>query len=707
MNNPAALVSRLALRWRRKVPQIIQSEVSECGLACLAMISGYYRQQIDMTSLRRRFGLSTQGVNLKQLMSIATAMNLRCRPLRLELEELPQLKTPCILHWDLCHFVVLLRAGKRSITIQDPAMGERTLSLSTVSRHFTGVALELWPGEDFTRQKMSRTFRLRGLLKNITGFRGFLAKLLALSLLIEGINLLLPVGTQLIMDHVIIARDRPLLTLICCGLLAFILLRTFSGFCRSWVTLAANAMIDIQWHERLFSHLLRLPYTWFEKRRLGDIQSRFTSLSTIRNVLTTQLTSLVIDSVVALGVLAMMIFYGGWLVWVVVAFMVIYVAMRLLTWPHYRQIAEEQIVNEARASSHFMETLHGMATIKALSLSHLRGMQWLTLKVDAINSGIRISRFDMAFSGASTLIATLDQVAILWLGAGMVIDGHLSLGMFVAFNAYRGEFSMRVADLTNTVLKLRMLNLHIERVADIADEDAEPAGETLPTPAGGQPVALSARGLRFRYDKLSEPVFDKLDINVAAGECVALTGASGCGKTTLMKILAGLVEPERGQIMADGVDIYKAGVEGYRARIACVLQDDKLFAGSIEENIAGFDEALDRARVVECAKLSCIDEEIARMPMGYQTLLSELGSSVSGGQRQRLLIARALYRQPHILFMDQATSHLDLGNESRINAAIASLNVTRIIVAHRPSTIASADRIIEIGALIEKEKRRE
>ncbi len=662
------------------------------------MIAGYYRHHIDMFEFRRKFGLSSQGANLKNIMEIAASLNMRSRAVRLEINELHQLKTPCVLHWDLCHFVVLVKVSRHRVVIHDPALGKRKLNMMQVSQHFTGVALELWPAVDFSCQKVTQQFGLKSILNHVSGFKRFLMKILSLSLLIEGVNLLLPVGTQLVMDHVIIARDQSLLALICLGLLAFIVFRTLLSMCRSWLTLVTSASIDIQWCERLFDHLIHLPHSWFEKRKLGDIQSRFMSLDTIRNVLTTSIVGIVVDGIMATGVMTMMWLYGSWLMWVVFASMAVYVLMRIFTWPLYRQIAEEQIVNEAKVSSHFMETLHGMATIKALSLTRLRSMQWLTLKIDAINSGIRLSRFDMVFGGVSMLVAALDQVIILWLGAGLVIDGTLSLGMFIAFNAYRGEFSSRTVTLVNTLLQLRMLNLHSGRVADIARSEAEPTSQQGLFFENDTAMALYGRGITYRYDKLSRPVVDDLDITVSAGECVALTGASGSGKTTLMKILAGLTIPEGGNVFVNGRDIHKIGIDNYRRYIACVLQDDKLFAGTIEENIAGFDDEMDRSRVVHCAQLSCIDREIMNMPMGYQTLLSELGSSVSGGQHQRLLIARALYRQPKILFMDEATSHLDLANESRINAAIAALNITRIIIAHRPSTIASADRVIEIGS---------
>ncbi len=691
------LLGKLNLKMRRSVPKVMQTEAAECGLASLAMISSYFGKDIDLFSLRQRYGISSNGVNLKQLIDVATQMQLKTRPLALDLNELKALKTPCILHWDLSHFVVLISVRRNKVTIHDPAFGRRVLGIKEVSLHFTGVALELWPSTEFTPETKRSRLQLFSLMKNIDGLKGFLLKLFFFSALIEAVNILLPIGTQLVMDHVIVAEDHDLLTLICLGLLFFILFRTFIGVLRSWITIVTNSLINVQWSSSLFEHLVRLPLNYFEKRKLGDVQSRFSSLDVVRKTFTSGLVNSVMDSIMSISVLVMMFLYGGWLVWVVLGFTVVYIAMRLLTYNYYRQASEELIIKEAKANSHFMETLYGINTLKALSLSKIRSSYWLNLKIDAINADIRITKFDMIFGGISTFIATIDQVIILWLGASMVIDNNMTLGMFVAFNAYRGQFSERAVNLVDMLLQLRMLTLHCERIADIAFSEPEQESQSVSLIKPGEKVSVNAKELTFQYDKISRPIFSDLNISISPGESVAIIGPSGAGKTTLLKILAGLLTPTSGNVTMNGIDIQQAGVNNYRQYIACVLQDDKLFAGSIAENIAGFDTEIDYEFVVECAKRCNMDEEITRMPMGYQTLIGELGGNLSGGQKQRLLIARALYRKPDILFMDEATSHLDTDNESHINSAISELNVTRIIVAHRQSTIESADRIIELG----------
>lgn len=698
MNNDlfTFLVSKLNLTWRKKVPQIIQTESSECGLASLAMVFHYFGLNIDLFNLRQQFGASARGATLNTLIEIAISVKFQTRALSLDIDELSALKTPSILHWDLNHFVVLVAVRRNRIIIHDPAMGRRVIGMHELSQHFTGIALELWPDNDFTSIDKQSRLQLRHLFSNINGLIAALTKIFCLSIIIEAVSLLIPVGTQLVLDHVIQASDHHLLALICTGLLFFIVFRTAVAMLRSWTIIVMDSLIDVQWKVGMFDHLMKLPLVYFEKRKLGDIQSRFGSLDTIRTTFTTSIVNSIIDGIMSIGVLIMMLLYGGWLVWVVLGFTVIYIIVRLVTYSHYRQASEALLVKGAKASSHFMETLYGIGTLKALGLLKTRSQFWLNLNIDTTNAGIRITRLDMLFGGINAFIAACDQVIILWLGASLVIDNQMTLGMFIAFNAYRGQFSERTSSLINMVLQLRMLSLHNERVADIvlSKPEKEMPFQLLFPP--NTAVTFAARNLSYQYDNISKPIINNMNLDIKSGESVAIIGPSGVGKTTLMRLMSGLLEPSAGNVLVNGLDIHVIGINNYRRCIACILQDDKLFAGSIAENIASFDASIDRELIINCARQCNIHDDIMQMPMRYETLLGELGGSLSGGQKQRLLIARALYRRPGILFMDEATSHLDLENEAYINKNIAGLAITRVIIAHRPSTIASADRVIRL-----------
>ncbi|HHZ6586686.1 TPA: colicin V export peptidase/ABC transporter CvaB [Escherichia coli] len=690
------IINLLDLRWQRRVPVIHQTETAECGLACLAMICGHFGKNIDLIYLRRKFNLSARGATLAGINGIAEQLGMATRALSLELDELRVLKTPCILHWDFSHFVVLVSVKRNRYVLHDPARGIRYISREEMSRYFTGVALEVWPGSEFQSETLQTRISLRSLINSIYGIKRTLAKIFCLSVVIEAINLLMPVGTQLVMDHAIPAGDRGLLTLISAALMFFILLKAATSTLRAWSSLVMSTLINVQWQSGLFDHLLRLPLAFFERRKLGDIQSRFDSLDTLRATFTTSVIGFIMDSIMVVGVCVMMLLYGGYLTWIVLCFTTIYIFIRLVTYGNYRQISEECLVREARAASYFMETLYGIATVKIQGMVGTRGAHWLNMKIDAINSGIKLTRMDLLFGGINTFVTACDQIVILWLGAGLVIDNQMTIGMFVAFSSFRGQFSERVASLTSFLLQLRIMSLHNERIADIALHEKEEKKPEIEIVADMGPISLETNGLSYRYDSQSAPIFSALSLSVAPGESVAITGASGAGKTTLMKVLCGLFEPDSGRVLINGIDIRQIGINNYHRMIACVMQDDRLFSGSIRENICGFAEEMDEEWMVECARASHIHDVIMNMPMGYETLIGELGEGLSGGQKQRIFIARALYRKPGILFMDEATSALDSESEHFVNVAIKNMNITRVIIAHRETTLRTVDRVISI-----------
>ncbi|NBZ46231.1 peptidase domain-containing ABC transporter [Klebsiella quasipneumoniae] len=691
------IVEKLNFSLKKKVPVVLQSEAAECGIACLTMISCYYGLNIDLFNFRNRYGSPSQGFTLLSLSKNAERVGLKSRALSLDLDEINQLKLPCIIHWGLNHYVVLTKVRRNSFIVHDPALGKRIIGLQEMSNHFTGIALEIWPDQNFRQEKAKSRLRLLDLMRNIVGLKSTLIKIFSYSVVIEAIGLLIPIGTQMVTDHVIMAHDQSLLAVICIGLVSFTLFRTFISMLRAWTSLTLNTLTNIQWKTTLFDHLTSLPLSFFEKRHLGDIQSRFSSLDIIRSTFTNSIVTGIIDSIMTIGLLIMLTLYGGWLVWVVIGFTLCYAVMRLATYRFYRRVSEEQVIKGARSSSHFMESLYGIATIKALNLKERRSQHWLNLNIDACNAGIKQTRFDMMFSGINTFISSIDQVAVLWLGAIAVIHNDMTLGMFMAFNAYRGQFSQRASSLIDLFMQLRMLSLHNERLSEIAFSEPEKDMPTRRLFDKNEGVKIEVKNLSYQYDSFSQPIFSNLNITIQRGESVALVGPSGIGKTTLLKVMCGLLSPTNGDVLVDNLNVNKIGLNNYRLSTACVLQEDRLFSGSIMENISGFEDNVDEEFVIECARHSNIHDEIMSMPMGYETLIGELGSGISGGQKQRLLIARALYRKPCILFMDEATNHLDLNNESSINNAISKLSITRIIVAHRPSTIASADRVIDLS----------
>lgn len=691
------LLRKLDLRIFKRIPVVFQTEASECGLACLSMICSFYGKQVDLLQLRQQFNLSSRGVNLHAIKAIASELEMSSRALSVDLQELHAVRKPCILHWDFNHFVVLIKVDKNSAVIHDPAFGRRVISMPELSQHFTGVVLEVWPGTTFSVQKKQNRLKATTLLKNVNGLMTSLAKIFFLSLVIELISLLVPVGTQLVTDNVIASGDYGLLNIICLGLFILILLRLTISIIRSWTMLILGTLIDVQWSFSLFSHLIKLPTTYFERRKLGDIQSRFHSLDVIRATFTTGLTGSIIDTLMLMGLLVMMFLYNLQLSMIVVSFTAIYTFIRFATYRYYRQLSEEELIKEARLNSYFMETLYGIATIKIQGMTDLRINNWFNLFSDKVNTGIRLTRMDLFFGGVVSFIAACDQIVILWVSGRLMMDSHLTIGMFIAFNTFRSQFYDRINALINFIIQLKLINLYNERVADIALQEASSSTATSPLRLPHGALTLETQDLTYRYDNHADPIFSKLNLTIHAGESIAITGVSGAGKSTLMKVLCGLFEPSNGCVRINGIDIKQLGFEHYAERIACIMQEDKLFSGSIKENITGFRPDIDEQWMVQCAIASHIHNDILKLPMGYETLIGELGEGLSGGQKQRIYIARALYRKPGILFMDEATSHLDKTSESQVNQSIQEMNITRIIIAHRETTISSADRVFVIN----------
>lgn len=685
---------------RRVTPLILQTEAAECGLACLAMVAGRYGYRSDLPALRQRFSVSQRGTTLHDLVRMASTLRLATRALRAELPHLRQLRLPCILHWDHNHFVVLVGVGRRRIVILDPAVGRRRVPMREVDNRFTGIILEVWPTEGFERKVERARVRIWQLLRRTHGFTSAATQVLTMSLVLEAIGIAIPIGFQLVLDNVVVSDDRDLLTLIALGVGLVLALRALIDLVRSWAMLAAGSSITLYWKMSLFSHMLRLPLSFFERRHAGDVASRFISIDRIQQTLSTSSLSPVVDGAMALVLVAMMWLYAPWLALLAVGMTGIYALMRSLAYRLYRRANEEAIVYSAYENSHFLELLRGIASIKVLALGDRRQGVWNNYLADRVGAELRVNKIDMIFTIASAFLFGLDRILIIFFGAGAVMDGTLSVGMLVAFLAYKDQFSQRVGKCLDTIVKLGTLTVHGERIADIALAEPE-VGETSGVNASvataiSPKAALSARMISFRYSDNEPRVIADFDLEVAPGECVAIAGPSGAGKTTLLKILAGLLRPSAGMVLVDDVPIPAIGHEAYRSQIACVLQNDRLFAGSVAENIAGFSPSLDLERVQQVARFAAIHQEIMRMPMAYETLVGDMGSSLSGGQMQRIVLARALYRGPRILLLDEATSHLDEENERAINEAIRALPITRVIVAHRRSTLDMADRVVPL-----------
>ena len=685
------------LRLRRhRLPVTLQSEAAECGLACLAMIATWHGHEIDLNEMRHRFRISLKGTTLKEILAFARALGLNGRGLRLEPVSLNKLQCPAILHLDMNHFVVLREMQGDEAIVHDPAVGVRRLTASQLDRRFTGIALELSPTESFVRRRSGPRLSLARLAGNIPQARGLLPRALALSIIVQLLVLASPLFVQLVVDRSVTQGDPDVLLPLALGFGLVILLRGAFAWTRAQVLLAFGGLLNAHLMANVVRHMLRLPHSWFESRHVSALLSRINSTQPIKDLVTEGLVGAIVDGLMALLTIAAALLFAPQLALVVLAG---FTASALLKWWQVRKSVErehEYVEAHARAQQEFIETVRGIATVKLFRKEADRERRWSDRHVDSVNARYAVDAVKARADLGRDLIQAAALAMVVYVGAAQVIDGEATLGTLMAFITYQQMFSEASSKLLDFGGRYRILDVHVQRIADVVlsepEQDDAPWGEPPHRLSG----AVEAEDVQFRYGDMEELVLRGVSLKVEPGEFVAITGPSGGGKSTLLKLLVGLLRPTAGQICYDGMPLETIGVSALREQIGVVMQDDVLLSGSLAQNITFFDSRPDLEWMEECARRAGIDADIRRFPMAYNTLVGDMGTVLSGGQRQRVLLARAVYRRPSILFMDEGTSSLDTDKEREVNANLRAMNMTRIVIAHRKDTIDAADRILEL-----------
>ncbi|MEM6554922.1 MAG: peptidase domain-containing ABC transporter [Pseudomonadota bacterium] len=694
-------MNHLNLLDRRRLPVVLGAEAAECGLASLTMIARYFGHDIDLNGMRQRYSVSMSGASLRSIMELADTLELSTRALRVDLEALPQIQTPAILHWDLNHFVVLKHVGRKTVTIHDPALGARRLSMNAVSKHFTGIALEVSPAKSFSKVTAKQPTRLKHLWSRMLGFWPAMIQVLGLSIALQIAVFAAPFYLQLTIDEALHTGDRDLMTVLALGFGALVIIQVTITALRSWALQSIGFLIGFQMTGNVVRHLIRLPVSYFEKRHVGDILSRIGSIRPIRDAITSGVISTAIDGMMAIVAVVILFLYSPRLAFIVLAGLILSALLTLSLYPFQRRRTEQQIIASAKEQSHMVESVRAAMTVKLMGREAQRENAWRNLFADVTNAGFSVSKYQIGMTAAQGLLTGLLTILVVYVAARMILAGDgFSVGMLFAFMSYRQTLSDRVIALINQIIAFRYITLHLDRVGDIVhakSEQAEVASAMQLCPAG----EISMKSVSFRYGDADRWVLKNATIDIAPREFVALTGKSGGGKTTLMKLLLGLYRPDVGRIELDGVHPSAALWKSWRQHIGVVAQDDQLLSGTIADNIAFFDPVLDMAKVRAAAVAAQIHEDITRMPMQYLSIVGDMGSLLSGGQRQRVLLARALYRHPKLLFLDEGTANLDAQAEAQIAELISSLPITRIVIAHRPALIERADKVylVEEGLL--------
>jgi ATP-binding cassette, subfamily B, bacterial CvaB/MchF/RaxB len=687
----------LNVTGRARLPVVRQTEAAECGLACLAMIASYHGHRIDLNTLRRRHPVSLKGVALRGLIKVASQLHFSCRPLRFEMDGLRDLQLPAIAHWDMAHFVVLKSVTAKGIVVHDPAAGERFYKTAEASKHLTGVALELTPAEGFLPKDERARLPFSVFWKQMRGTTHALVQIFVLSILLEGFVIAAPFYLQLAVDEVIARGDVDLLLVLAFGFGLLMATRVVTQALRSFILVTVQNVLHFQIGAKLFRHLLRLPLAYFEKRHVGDILSRFGSIEPIRNVLSEGIIAAVIDGLMAVATLIMMFLYAPQLAVIVLAAFALYAALRLGLYRVFHRRSEAVIQRRAQENTLFIETVRAIQSLKLFNRENEREAQWLNRYSDVVSANVRLGRTRIAFSTINDAIVGLENIVIVYLAVRLALANGMTIGMVFAFMTYKQHFTDKAVMLIEKAIDFRILDLHLERLADIALTPLEHGHDAPLSYIGKIKGKIEVRNVSFRYAETDPYVLENISFAIEPGQFVTIMGPSGGGKTTLVKIMLGLLPPTSGEVLIDGVPLVVLGPRAYREQIGAVMQEDHLMSGSIADNICFFDAEFDEAKMIRCAQRAGIHDEIMAMPMTYNSLIGDMGSSLSGGQKQRVLLARALYRDPRILFLDEGTAHLDVDNERLINNSLRRLNITRVNVAHRPEISGGAHQILFVA----------
>jgi len=687
----------------QRLPILLQSEVAECGVSCVAMVASYHGHKVNMITMRQRYPVGLRGVTVRQITQIANDLGMNARALKVDLGQLNKVKSPAILHWNFNHFVVLSKVTTKGIEIHDPAKGKCKLNWQEVSDAFTGICIELLPNADFEKQDERQRVPLRAFLGKVDGLWSSLAKIFVIALILQGLMLVSPYYIRLVVDKGVAADSTGLLWWFFLGFAFVLVLTTVTQIIRAGAIMYLDKSLGFQIKANIQKHLLHLPMGFFESRHVGDIKSRFEAFNEVQRLVSRGFITAVVDGLLSITTFCIMLSYDVGLALVSLAFLATLYGLRFILNVSENEYLEQWLSKQARENSHFIESVRAIAPIKAFAKEDVRLSSWLNLFADSTNASIRREKVQISTELSKQVLAKAEYLIIVLIGASLIIDSTITLGMFFAFLAYRQSFAESAQSLVDHLFKFRIAGTYFRRMSDIVLQEPEKDQAIAVLDPAQIQGNLTIQNLHFRYDNGAPWLFEGINFSIAAGESVAIVGKSGIGKTTLLKLITGLLRHTEGDILLDGTSLQRIGYRRFRSMCATVMQNDQLFNGSLIENITFFEPSPNMEKVREAAKGAAVWEDIEAMPMGLHSQVGDLGSAMSGGQKQRILLARALYSNPKILFLDEATSHLDIETEKQVNLYLKSRNITRISIAHREETIKAADRVIDLAYIKQHE----
>jgi ABC-type bacteriocin/lantibiotic exporter with double-glycine peptidase domain len=690
-------------RGKESIPFYQQTTSADCGAACMTMVLASFGKEVPMGEVREVMGVARDGADASQILAAADWYGLRTRAVRVtEIENLDCLPSRSILHWQFHHFVVLDRTTAEGAWVVDPGFGPRLVTWSELRTAFTGIAITLEPAAGFTSEERRRSGAGR-YFRQLLRESSTLGRVLGTSVVLQALALALPLLTGMVVDRVVPRGDVGLLWMLALGLASVVAFHFLSTLARARLLVRLRVQLDSRMTLDFLDHLVDLPYSFFQQRSTGDLMERLNSNATVREILTSGALSGALDGVLVSLYLIIVMVVHPILGLIVLALGALRVILFLALRRRHQELTSRSLQVEAASRSYQVEMLAGIETLKSLGAERRAVEHWSNLFADQLNVALQRGRLNAIFDSVLGALTTASPFVILVYGALEVVRGDLSLGTMLAVSALATGFFAPLSTLVSTALQMQMLGSYFERIDDVLDTPPEqPRGAAVARPRLAGRITLD--GVSFRYNPAAPLVVNDVSLDIGAGSFVALVGPSGAGKSTLAHLLLGLYRPTTGRILYDGLDLAELDLRAVRSQLGIVNQQPYLFGGSIASNLSLADPSLSRNRLIEAARLAQIHDDIMDMPLGYDTVLADGGFSVSGGQYQRLALARALVHRPAILLLDEATSSLDTANERLIQEHLAGLRCTRIVIAHRLSTVRAADLILVMdqGAVVER-----
>lgn len=702
-----AIVRRFTAGGQRvRTPSVLQLEAAECGAAALAMILGYHGRRVPLEELRLVCGVSRDGSKASNLLKAARHYGLTAKGLKAEPEHIGELTLPLIAFVNFCHFIVVEGIGDTRVDLNDPANGRYSVTRQEFDDMFTGVALVFEPGPGFERRD-TRPSVAASLIARMTGFRSAISFVVLVSLALVLPGLALPAFTRAFIDYVVVRDLDDWLAVIIAGMLATAIVRFLLKELEGWHLTRAETRLAIQSARDLFQHILRLPIPFFGARYAGEIASRLQLNDGLANLLTGRLAEAVLSLVSALFFFSIMCLYSVPLSLVILALSALNL---LLLFSVSKQASEgyrKLSIQQGKLAGVALSGLQDVETYKAagsesLFLSRLTGLHAAAVSTQQATNGRLV-----ILNVAPALVSALITAAILVLGGREVMAGNMSLGSLVAFQTLAVSFIAPLTALMGLAASLQEVRSFTERIDDVL---MQPVDKRTSSPSGDTALARLPRGaialqnVAFGYLPLEAPLIGGLDLEARPGAQIALVGPSGSGKSTVGRLLAGVISPTAGRVLLDDAPLLEWPGPILSDALAYVDQTTVLFEGTIRENLTLWEATIPDADIIAAAQDAMIHEVISERPGGYDALVEENGRNFSGGQRQRLEIARALVTNPHVVVLDEATSALDTITEAEIMANLKRRGCTLVVIAHRLSTIRDSDEIIVLdrGQVVER-----